>query len=213
LDAISFHVYEGLDTALSGRERTVEIAFSEIRDLFERYEEQCAGFHYARKQQYWHTEGNFDFFGLLSRERRAAWRIQFFTRAFAAGVSKVAVMDASKPEQSAVRAYVDTLPDPFPMRRAGDRVKVLGGSPAVFLHLDNTNADAGRVWVLWATGASGAEVDVPAIQERVIQVSADASRIPLKSAGHAVRLHLEGDAKMAPPILLIDRASQPEPKP
>jgi len=213
LDAVSFHVYEGLDTALSGEDRTVEIAFGEIRDLFERWEDKSAAFHYARKQQYWHTEGNFDFFGLLSRERRAAWRIQFFTRAFAAGVSKVAVMDASKPEQSAVRAYVDTLPDPFPMRRAGDRVKVLGGSPAVFLHLDNTNADAGRVWVLWATGASGAEVDVPAIQERLIQVSADASRISLKSAGHAVRLHLEGDAKMAPPILLIDRASQPEPEP
>jgi hypothetical protein len=206
LDAISFHVYEGLDSALSGKERTVEIAFSEIRDLFERYEDRSAGFHYARKQQYWHTEGNFDFFGVLSRERRAAWRMQFFTRAFAAGISKVAVMDASKPEQAAVRAYVDALPDPFPMRRAGDRVKVLSGSPAVFLHLDDTNAEAGRVWVLWATGASGAEVDVPTIRERVMQVSADASHIPLKSANHAVRVRLKGDAKMAPPILLLDRA-------
>jgi len=212
LDAVSFHVYEGLDTAFSGKDRTVEIAFGEIRVLFERWEDRSAGFHYPRKQQYWHTEGNFDFFGILSRERRAAWRIQFFTRAFAAGISKVVVMDASKPEQAAVRAYVDALPEPFPMRRAGDMVKVLGGNPAVFLHWDNTNADAGRVWVLWATGASDAQVDVPTIQERVTQVSADASRIPLKSAGRTVRIHLKGDAKMAAPILLIDRAGAAAPE-
>jgi hypothetical protein len=211
LDAVSFHIYEGLDTALSAKDRTVEIAFSEIRDLFERYEDRSPGFHYARKQQYWHTEGNFDFFGVLSRKRRAAWRMQFFTRAFAAGISKVVVMDASKPEQAAVRAYVDALPDPFPMRRAGNMVKVLDGSPAVFLHLDGTNADAGRVWVLWATGASDAEVDVPTIQERVMQVSPDASRSPLKSAGHSVRVRLKGDAKMAPPILLIDRTGAASP--
>ncbi len=205
LDAVSFHVYEGLDSAFSGGDRTVEVVFSEIRGLFERYEDRSPRFHYARKEQYWHTEGNFDFFGVLSRERRAAWRIQFFTRAFAAGISKVVVMDASKPEQAAVRAYVDALPDPFPMRRAGDKVKVVSGTPAVFLHLDSTNADAGRVWVLWATGQGGAEVDVPAIRARVMQVSADASRLPLESPGHTVRVRLKGDAKMAPPVLVIDR--------
>ena len=54
-------------------------------------------------------------------------------------------------------------------------------------------------------GRVGAEVDVPAIQGRVMQVSADASRLPLESPGHTVRVRLKGDAKMAPPVLVIDR--------
>ena len=72
LDAVSFHIYEGLDTAFAGKDRTIEVAFGEIREVFERWENRSAGFAYHRKQEYWQTEGNFDFLGVLSRERRVS---------------------------------------------------------------------------------------------------------------------------------------------
>jgi hypothetical protein len=38
LDVVSFHIYEGLDSAFTGKDRTIEVAFSEIRAVFERWE-------------------------------------------------------------------------------------------------------------------------------------------------------------------------------
>ncbi len=208
LDVVSFHVYEGLDGVFTGKDRTIEVVFDEIRSVFERWENRAAGFAYARKQEYWHTEGNFDFFGILSQERRAAWRVQFFTRAFAAGVRKVVVMDASRPEQVAVRAYIQALPDPFPMKRANDRVAVVSGSPVAFCHLDNTNTDAGRVWVLWAAaGTGGGEVELPCIREQVKLVQVDGTETRTNPANGRLSVQLRGDGKMAPPVLLIDRAA------
>ncbi|HWI58888.1 MAG TPA: hypothetical protein VNZ22_16800, partial [Bacillota bacterium] len=207
LDAVSFHVYEGLDSAFSGQDRTLEVAFGEIRRVFEQWEERAAGFAYPRKQEYWHTEGNFDFFGVLSAERRAAWRLQFFTRAFAAGVRKVVVMDASKPEQAAVRAYVRVLPDPFPMERAETQARILSGRPVLFWHRDSTNATAGRVWVVWATAGTGeATVEIPCLREAVSSVSVDGAHNSITPTNGRVQLQLRGDAKMAPPVLLIDRS-------
>jgi len=218
LDVISFHVYEGMDSAFTGKDRTIETVFSEIRDVFERWENRVPGFTYSRKQEYWHTEGNFDFFGILSRDRRAAWRIQFLTRAFAAGIRKVMVMDASRAEQAAVRAYIETLPDPFPMRRANDLVKPLKGKPVVFCHFDSTKVDAGRVWVAWAVAGTGdAEVEFPCQSrgeggvpmrdsERFIKaVQVDGAQMIMTPTNNCLRIHLRGDAKMAPPVVLIDR--------
>jgi len=206
LDVVCFHVYEGLDSAFTGKDRTIEVAFSEIRDVFERWQNRTPGFTYPAKQEYWQTEGNFDFLGILSRKRRAAWRIQFFTRAFAAGIRKVVVMDASSPEQLAVRAYIRALPNPFPMQRADDRVTALSGAAVSFCHLDNTNADAGRVWILWAAADTGdAEVVVPCVREQVRRVLVDGSETLLSRTNASVRIHLSGDKKMAPAVLLIDR--------
>jgi hypothetical protein len=208
LDVVSFHIYEGLDTAFAGKDRTIEVAFSEVRDVFERWQNRAAGFTYPRKEEYWHTEGNFDFLGVLSRERRAAWRVQFLTRAFAAGVRKAMVMDASRAEQTAVCAYIRVLPNPFPMQRANDRVKVLSGSPVVFCHLDNNNADAGRVWVLWATAGTGdAEVELPTLRKQVRTVLIDGTENVMAVTNEHLRIHLLGESKMAPPVLLVDRLS------
>jgi hypothetical protein len=208
LDVVSFHIYEGLDTAFAGKDRTIEIVFGEIREVFERWETRAAGFNYPRKEEYWHTEGNFDFLGVLSQERRAAWRVQFLTRAFAAGIRKVMVMDASRPEQTAVRAYVRALPDPFPMQRADDRVRILSGTPVVFRHRDSTNADAGCVWIVWAAAGTGdAEVELPVVRQKLKAVQLDGTESRIASANGRVRIQLRGETKMAPPILLIDRAT------
>ncbi len=208
LDVVSFHIYEGLDTAFMGKDRTIGIVFSEIRQVFERWENRVPGFEYRPKQDYWQTEGNFDFFGILSRNRRAAWRIQFMTRAFAAGVRKVMVMDASPPEQDAVRAYIRALPDPFPMLRATGKVKVLHGRVVAFCHPDDASP-RGRAWVLWATPGTGdAEVEVPCIGEQVKTVAVDGTETPVPTTNGHLRVQLRGDGEMAPPVLVVDRPAR-----
>jgi Glycoside hydrolase family 44 len=212
LDVVSFHIYEGLNAALPGRDRTIEVVFSDIRRVFEDWENRAPGFAYPRKRDYWHTEGNFDFLGILSRERRAAWRIQFLTRAFAAGIRKVIVMDASRPEQTAVRAYIRALPDPFPMERADARIMALAGRPVVFCHQDHTNADAGRVWILWAGAGTGdAEVELPCVREQIRAVRVDGTESVLTVTNRQLRIHLSGDSKMAPPVLVIDQVAPSQP--
>jgi hypothetical protein len=171
-DVVSFHIYEGLDSAFSGGERTIAQVFSDVRAIFEEYEQRAPGFSYGRKQDYWHTEGNYDFLGVMSKERRAAWRFQFFTRAFAAGIRKVIVMDASAPEQVAVRAYAATLPNPFPMLPAEWRSRRTQGKVVAFRHPDGPEADAGQVWIVGALADSGdAVLEIPVRRERVKVIS------------------------------------------
>jgi hypothetical protein len=208
-DVVSFHNYEGLDSAFSDEPRTIAQVLDGVRAVFEKWEQRSPGFAYSRKQEYWHTEGNYDFLGVLSKERRAAWRFQFFTRAFAAGIRKVVVMDASAPEQKAVRAYIETLPKPFPMLSASNEVEVANGQVAVFRHPDGPQRDAGQVWVIWAlagTGPASVKVPVQRQQVEVISVTGLTNRIPAEGA--RVRLDLKGDSKMPEPVLLVDRETR-----
>jgi Cellulase (glycosyl hydrolase family 5) len=209
-DVVSFHNYEGLDSAFSGGPRTITQVFDDVRAVFERWEQRPPGFTYARKQDYWHTEGNFDFLGILSSERRAAWRFQFFTRAFAAGIRKVCVMDASPAEQTAVRAYVTTLPKPFPMLAASNEVVVVEGKVSVFRHPDSPEPNAGQVWVIWALADTGpAIVEVPVQREHVEVVSVDGQSSTVAAAAGRVRIELAGDSKMAAALLVVDRPGKP----
>lgn len=206
LDVVSFHDYEGLDSAFTKEPRTIGQVFEDVRAVFEKWENKAPGFTYHRKQDYWHTEGNFDFIGALSAERRASWRMQFFTRAFAAGVRKVCVMDASARERIAVRAYVRALPWPFPMGPADSEVKVLHGRGMCFRHQDGDTPEAGQVWVLWAVADTGiAQVEIPVIHKRVTLIQVDGTRIEQDTLGNRLIIELKGDSKMAAPILVLDR--------
>ena len=208
-DGVSFHIYEGLNAVFSAGNDTVEQFLGELRNVFDRGETVAGGFPYSRKREYWHTEGNFDFIGWLSAERRAAWRIQFFTRAFAAGVRKVCVMDASEREGAAVRGYIQTLPQPFPMRPADAQVKALRGHATAFLHHDGAGPEAGKVWVLWAVADQGdARVEVPVTHDRVTLMQVDGSKTEHDSSSHILTVNLKGDRKMAPPVLVVDRPAQ-----
>jgi hypothetical protein len=210
IDVVSFHIYEGLDSAFAGEDRDIERAFDEIQTVFVRAESGSPGFAFARKREYWHTEGNFDFLGILSAPRQAAWRMQFMTRAFAAGVAKVCVMDASRAEQVAVRTYVEVLPNPFPMRRMSNQVDVLSGRATVFWHPDQPAPGSGGVWVLWAeagTGAATVSVPVKRAESMIRQVNG-ASQV-MRAANGRVTIDLRGDAKMPPPVLLLDRPPPP----
>jgi len=205
-DVVSLHNYEGLDSAFSGEPRTIGQVFEDVRSVFEKWEQRVPGFTYPRKQDYWHTEGNFDFIGALSAERRAAWRMQFFTRAFAAGLRKVCVMDASERERVAVRAYVRILPWPFPMKPADAEVKVARGRVAAFRHSDGEQPEAGRVWILWAVADAGdAQVEVPVTRDRITLVQIDGSESVTNAPGHRLTVELKGDRKMAPPVMVVDR--------
>lgn len=200
-DVVSFHIYEGLDTSFSGKNRTIETAFSEIQTVFEQYE-NTPGFTYQRKQDYWHTEGNFDFLGILSAKRRAAWRFQFFTRAFAAGIRKVIIMDASNSEQDAVRAYIKALPNPFPMLPATKEIKVLKGRAIAFRHPRDKNS---HVWIVWAQADTGnALVEIPVQKQQIEIVEVDGKKRRADTRNQRLRLSLKGDVKMPPPLLIID---------
>ena len=206
LDAVSFHDYEGLDSAFSGGPRTIAQVFEDVRAVFEQHEHPATPASYSRKQEYWHTEGNFDFLGLLSAERRAAWRFQWFARAFAAGIRKVCVMDASSREQVAVRAFVTTLPNPFPMLLATNEVVVLRGQAMAFRHPDGPRPDAGQVWVLWALAGTGdALVEIPVLRPSAQMISVTGTTNSLVAQKGRVRIELKGDAKMAPSVLVVDR--------
>lgn len=205
-EVVSFHNYEGLDTFFAGEDLPVTRAFSRVRSVFETGETRAPGFEYPRKQEYWHTEGNFDFLGLMSERRRAAWRIQFFTRAFAAGIRKVTVMDAKPMEQIAVRTYVQLLPDPFPMVSATNTVAVLDGRIAAFRHEDRADPPGGQVWVVWAVAGTGpATVEIPVAGPRVEVYAVSGQREEAVAAQGRIRLSLSGDEKMSPPLLVVDR--------
>jgi len=209
LDVVSFHNYEGLDSAFSGEPRTVSEVLDDVRAVFEKWERRTPGFTYSRKKDYWHTEGNFDFVGALSAQRRAAWRMQFFTRAFAAGLRKVCVMDASEREQAAVRAYVRVLPWPFPMNDAVVEVRVLHGCAAAFRHPDGEQPEAGQVWIIWAIAGTGdTEVEVPVRRDRVRLVRVDGASSVASAPGHRLTLGLRGDSKMAAPVMVVDRVGE-----
>ena len=206
IDVVSLHNYEGLDSAFSGEPRTVGQVLEDVRAVFEAGEERAPNFTYPRKQEYWHTEGNYDFLGVLSAERRAAWRVQFYTRAFAAGLRKVCVMDASARERVAVRAYIKVLPWPFPMEPADGDVKVRRGRVAAFRHPDGEPDEGGQVWILWAIAGTGeAEAEVPVRHERVLLVQVDGSESIRTNGGPWLALELKGDRKMAPPVMVVDR--------
>jgi len=199
IDVVSFHIYEGLDSALSGQDRDIDLAFDEISTLFRQ-----AGF---PKSEYWHTEGNFDFLGILSAPRRAAWRVQFMTRAFAAGVAKVCVMDASPLEQLAVRAYIDALPYPFPILRMSNQVAILSGRANVFWHPDRAQPPREGVWILWAeAGAGEAGVSIPIDHPKAVLRQLDGTESIARATNGCVTICLPGDPKMARPVLVLDRS-------
>jgi hypothetical protein len=210
VDVVSLHNYEGLDSAFSDGPRTIAQVLDDVSGAFEKWENVSPEFAYARKQEFWHTEGNFDFIGALSSERRAAWRIQFFTRAFAAGIRKVCVMDASAKERIAVKAYVQALLWPFPMRDAASEIKVLRGNVAAFRHSDGSGSEVGQVWVLWAIANTGdAVVEVPVRRNRVEMATVDGQTEAVSATESRVRLDLKGDAKMAAPVIVVDRVWTP----
>ena len=204
-DVVTFHNYEGLNTFFAGEDYPVTRAFQEVRRTFEDWETRAPGFAYTRKQEYWHTEGNFDFVGLLSERRRAAWRWQFFTRAFAAGIRKVTVMDAKPLEQTAVRVYLEALPDPFPMHQATDEISIIQGQAHAFRHENGAGSESGRVWVIWAAVDTGdALVALPVDGETVEVIDVEGRRLNLRAEQGRVEVRLPGDAKMPPPLLVID---------
>lgn len=205
-DVISLHNYEGLDSAFSGGSRTIGTVLGNVRDVMNAAEQSFPGFTYERKAHYWHTEGNFDFLPLVASQRKASWRFQFFTRAFASGLRKVCVMDPSEEEQAAIKDYVDVLPHPFPMLPAAGEVKTTLGAACVFRHPDGTDPAAGQVWVAWAEPRKGAATIVmPAQRPQVTLIWGNGSRADHAAVDGRVTIDLPGHDHITESVLVIDR--------
>jgi len=148
---------------------------------------------------------------MVDRIRRAAWHFQFFTRPFAAGIRKVVVMDASRAEQVAVRAYVEALPNPFFMLPASDAITIQHGQAVAFRHPDRPDAETDQVWIVWSlAGGEGAVVEIPVHRERVRVASVDGKSEIIPGQSGRVRIELRGDVKMPAPVIVIDRAIKAE---
>jgi hypothetical protein len=205
-DVVSFHIYEGLDSFFSSEVQTIDRTMAEVREPFRVWQQQQPEADQKKDWPIWHTEGNFDFLGLSSQESRAAWRFQFFARGFSAGVGKIVVMDASEKEQTAVRTFIEVLPDPFPMAPASRDVEVFDGIVQAFRHVDGDPTGNGRVWVLWAANeTNGADVAIPTIHDavRIHYVDGTSGVVPALSG--TVRLTLPGGKEISSPVLLEDR--------
>ena len=62
--------------------------------------------------------------------------------------------------------------------------------------------------MLWAAADTGdAQVEVPVIRDRVTLIQVDGSETVADSPSHRLVVKLEGDRKMAPPVIIIDRAA------
>ena len=194
-DVVSFHVYEGLDG------RTIGCVLAAARAQYETWTD-APGFTYPAPTLYWHTEGNFDFLHRTPSERTTAWFHQMFSRAFAAGVAKVNVMDATPEEQVAVATYVRHLPDPFPMVEASASLVVRAGDITAYQH---PRPEGGAVWVVWATnGTTAATVDVPITGPEAVIAHLDGTEETVRPVGGHVTLELSGDAEISPPVLVVD---------
>lgn len=96
--------------------------------------------------------------------------------------------------------------DPFVIEAR--EVKVLSRSDAVFRYQDGTEPKAGPVWIAWADADTGdAQVKVPVHSDRVRLVQVDGSETVTNVPGHRLILELKGDRKMAPPVIVVDRAA------
>jgi hypothetical protein len=92
------------------------------------------------------------------------------------------------------------------MRPAEADVRVVQGQARAFRHPDGSGPGAGCVWVLWAVADTGdARVEVPAAGAHVTLVHVDGSKTASQASDHRVTVELQGDKKMAPPLLVIDR--------
>ena len=115
-------------------------------------------------------------------------------------------MDACPREQIAVGSYIRILPNPFPMVPANKEVSVLQGKVAAFRHPDGPEPEAGQVWIIWALAHTGdAVIEIPTRHPHPEATAVDGQKRLLEPVHGRVRLELRGDAKMAPPVLLVDR--------
>jgi hypothetical protein len=121
-------------------------------------------------------------------------------------------MDASLPEQVAVRTYIETLPNPFPMQRMSNKVDTVSGHATIFWHRDQPNpaAPPANVWVLWADAGTGdATVSIPVTHPQVIARQIDGASETNRAENGRITVHLRGEAKMAPPVFIVDRPPGP----
>lgn len=198
MDVVSFHIYEGNNFDC------IECRFSELREVVERFEGQ-PGFEYERKLEYWHTEGNYQFLKMIREELRANWRWQFFTRAFAAGVRKVNVMDpGNEQELTSIQRYVQLFPDPFPMFDETDNLGLSREEAFAFRHPGRVFGVEGNFWIIWAAnGAKDTSLSLPAEGDEVLVLDVDGTETRLPVVGGLVSVPVEAK-KISPPRVVID---------
>jgi hypothetical protein len=211
MDVVSFHGYEQLDSVFD--DSLIQDNFPIIKKIFDnpKYVHQ-PGFSYALKTHYWCTECEYDFAVKDSGATGAKgnWLLQWFARAFAAGVERVTVMDAnlSTPEQQAATEMIRLLPRPWGIQ---DVTKLLGYDPsAVSIYRWTSPTDGHWVYVAWAAnGSSGVTVKLPVQRAEPFQSTWDGGDSVLHASAGSVTVTLAGSPGYAAPPADSPQFSEP----
>lgn len=139
-----------------------------------------------------------------SETKRENWVIQWFCRAFAAGVRKVMVKDASPGMARSVKTMVELLPDPFPMEQVNKRIGVSLESASVYRV--ERRSDGGWTYVAWAENGSWLDrsIELPIRSERAFKVSRDGKRKELTVSNGHVHVTLSSGTPFAEPVFVVE---------
>ena len=220
VDVPSFHSYEILggifgNAFLDGDDISAQQLLKGARRTKAKWQEfeNQPGHEYAPKTELWHTEGGFGFIA-DDPEGKKHWIIQWLTQAFAAGVTKATIMDASPEQARAVRTMTCLLPDPFPMV---DVTAAVGANPAAtFVFRATRNTDGGATYVAWARTGEGnifpPQVSLPVNSDDVKIVTWDGAVTSAtvatdpSSGAKSVTLSLPGGgAPFNAPLFIVDQ--------
>jgi hypothetical protein len=212
IDVVSFHVYELLDGAFNGADfnsTRVENEFNAIRSEVNvaKYEHQ-AGFPYAPKREFWHTEGGLDFLGFepVNVGIKANWVIQFMARGFGAGLTRLVLMDAHQvpDEMVSIHTFDTLLPDPHSLREV---TKQLGYDPSVVHVYRATDPKTGKwIYVAWAENqTTTTSVLLPVRGKAATKVARDGTKSDAPVVSHKVALQLLGLTPFSEPVFLVEK--------
>jgi hypothetical protein len=220
VDVASFHSYELLggifgNAFLDGDDLSAQQLLKQARKTKAKWQqfETQAGYTYAPKTELWHTEGGFGFVA-DDPQGKQNWVVQWLTQAFAFGVTKATIMDATPEEARAVRTMTCLLPNPFPVVNVTTAV---GANPSdAFVFRSTRNTDGGSTFVAWARSGGGnvisGHVTVPVTGSNVKIVSRDGvvsaasvTTNPVTGAKTATVDLPTGGGPFNPPVFVVDQ--------
>jgi hypothetical protein len=215
LDIVSFHTYEFLDehgSAVFGCDsRTTDNIYRILKATFDKYANQ-AGFKYAPKTEFWHTEGGYDFgtFDAAGTGYKANWTVQWMARCFAAGMTRLSIMDAHNDplQQQAVKTWLSLFPKAKPDIQ--NMTAALGIDPAVAtVYRVRRAADGGWTYVAHAANNStaGATVQLPVRGGAAILTTRTGAETNLLAHDGKVTVTLAGGAPFSEPVFVVDIGS------
>jgi hypothetical protein len=200
LDVISLHHYGTLTGTDDGGD--IETTVHNHRAVWDQYATQ-PGFEYPTNREYWHTEGNLNFSGTSDDsdpDLEARAFMQYLTKGFAGGLSRMTVMDLHEDNaqdanaRRALAVYMGLFP------QAGGMQRLAGPSGPYELF---RRGDAAWTYVAWTTGATTTvSVPVRTAHARVMDKYGATSLVA--ASGGSVTATLAAGVGASEPVYIVE---------